>query len=31
MSDEELRDMISRTLTCRIDKRYAYIFGIVVG
>jgi hypothetical protein len=22
MSDEELRTMISRTLTCRIDKRY---------
>lgn len=22
MTDEELRDMVSRTLTCRIDKRF---------
>lgn len=25
MSDEELRNMITRTLTCRIDKRYSLV------
>lgn len=26
MNDEELRNMISRTLTCRIDQRFFHLF-----
>jgi len=29
MNDTELRTMISRTLTCRIDKRYVCIVNVI--
>lgn len=28
MTDEELRNMISQTLTCRIDKRYTIMLSL---